>query len=219
MVKKIKQKGFIEMIDMIMVLVVTVIIISISVMSYDGSKTRGVELLGEMNQIAVGIARFKDDTGCYPVRTASLYDVRYSDENYCDNKSIHDSWKGPYIENKPRTVENDISISKFNSTGDKVSNMSSINLPLYTYFDITGSGEKTKKWVLVAERVSPDVINALMEVCNGYEKNSKNTFKKGKCVILPKGQSRPEGIKGILKNKITETTSNYSVGMVIDETM
>lgn len=58
MVKKIKQKGFIEMIDMIMVLVVTVIIISISVMSYDGSKTRGVELLGEMNQIAVGIARF-----------------------------------------------------------------------------------------------------------------------------------------------------------------
>lgn len=219
MKKNIKQKGFFEIMDIMFVLIITVIIVSLSVMNYDGSKTKAVELLGEMSQISVGISRFKDDTGCYPVRTSSLYDIRYADENYCNNKIIHNYWKGPYLENKPRTVENDISISKYNSTGDKLSNLSSFNLPQYTYFDITGSGNKTKKWVLVAERVSPDVINAFMEICNGYEKNSKNTFRKGKCVILPKGQSRPSGIMGILKNKITETTSDYSVGMVINETM
>ena len=216
---KIKQKGFVEIMDIIVVLMITVVIISLSIMNYDGSKTKAGELMGEMNQISMAIGQFKSDTGCFPVRTSSLYDVRYANENYCDNKNISNLWRGPYIENKPRTIENDISISHYNATGNKTSNLSSINLPLYTNIDITGSGTSTKKWVLVAERVSPDVINSFMEICNGYEKDDKNTFRKGKCAILPKGQSRPVGIPGILRNKLKGTTSDYSVGMVIDETM
>lgn len=214
---KFKNKGS-SLVNLLIMIAILSTIIGYETISYDNSSSKSIQMYNDMNKIKIALKNYKTDTGCYPVNLSSLLRKKDLNINYCNNRDISGYWNGPYLTGMI-TYGDDIDYSYINgknSYGDGTWS----NYVISTTFtsDIIGTGDKTKKQFIVAERAPSDIINKTMEICNkGYSDETHKKFKQGNCVIFNKGFVKTDNSIKTSLDKIKTTTSDYSIGMLLEE--
>ena len=214
---EIKNKGF-SLVNLLIMVAILATIIGYSTTSYDSSGAKSVQMYNDLNNISSALKQFKSDTGCFPHMLSSLIKKDYLDNNYCNGKNLSIDWNGPYLTGiGAKGVDLDYSyINGKNKFGDGTWS----NYVISGLFDsdIMGTGTVTTKQFVVAERAPSNIINKVMESCNkGYSDETHNTFKQGRCVIFDKGYSKDNIWGNYSLNKIKENTTDYSIGMLLEE--
>lgn len=214
---KINNKGF-SLVNLLIIVAILATIIGYSTTSYDSSGAKSVQLYNDMSNISTALKQFKNDTGCFPHLLSSLMKKQYLDKNYCGRKDLETYWNGPYITGMGIKGE-DIDYSYINGKnkfGDGGWSNYVISGPFTS--DVMGTGTATTKQFVVAERVPSSIINKAMEICNkGYSDETHKTFKQGNCTIFGKGFSKYDSGISYSLDKIKEDTTDYSIGMLLEE--
>lgn len=214
---KLKNKGS-SLMNLFIMIAILGIIIGFETISFDNSSSKSIQMYNDMSNIKIALKKYKNDTGCYPVNLSSLIGKNSLNTNYCNNKDIEKYWNGPYLTGMYLSGD-DINYSYINgknSYGDGT--WSNYVISTLLTKDITGTGDKTKKQFVVAERVPSDLINKTMEICNkGYSDETHKKFKQGNCVIFNKGFFKTDNSIEASFDRIKETTSDYSIGLLLEE--
>lgn len=99
---KARQGGF-TLLEMVIAISILSIMMAAVVLSYDGSKSRGMILVTSMDEYGGAMQRMKADTACYPRSLVALLDrafVAQGADSFCGSP-LTSQWNGPYIKPVP----------------------------------------------------------------------------------------------------------------------
>ena len=165
-----QQRGF-TLLEIIVGLVLLGILAVAVTGSFDGSRSRAQSLLSQMNEFKSANIRLKQDTGCYALNAALLFDPRQADvtaSNSCA-KQLGRTYNGPYMQAFPLSTDDPTAAAI-----DKVSPQARVNfLAASTAGTEAFAGRRI--YILEASDVEEDVVRAFLVECNGEDTN-RTTF-------------------------------------------
>lgn len=88
-------QGF-TLLELVVAIVLLGVLASVTVFSFDGSRSRGQLLVTAMQGYADGLVRMKADTACFPARLSALVLRSDAATSLCQ-VSLVNQWNGPYV--------------------------------------------------------------------------------------------------------------------------
>lgn len=168
------QAGF-TLVELLVVIAIIGVLAGLSLLSFNGDKSKATELYAKMEQFGSAMMRVKMDVGCFPLVTGVLVQqsLATAANSSCDVDMIT-NWRGPYVKGNPVDATNNLLMSEI---GDNAV------LSVARGNDINGSGN-TRQWYLAVNGVPTPVADQFMVLCNkGYTDAAKTTYKRGACVL------------------------------------
>ncbi len=168
------QAGF-TLVELLVVIAIIGVLAGLSLLSFNGDKSKATELYAKMEQFGSAMMRVKMDVGCFPLVTGVL--VQQSLATAANSSCAVDmqaNWRGPYVKGIPVNAANNLLMSEIGDTAA---------LSVARGSNINGSGN-TRQWYLAVSGVPTSVADQFMVLCNnGYTTSAKTTYKRGACVL------------------------------------
>lgn len=168
------QAGF-TLVELLVVIAIIGVLAGLSLLSFNGDKSKATELYAKMEQFGSAMMRVKMDVGCFPLVTGVL--VQQSLATAANSSCAVDmqaNWRGPYVKGIPVNAANNLLMSEIGDTAA---------LSVARGSNINGSGN-TRQWYLAVSGVPTPVADQFMVLCNnGYTTSAKTTYKRGACVL------------------------------------
>lgn len=168
------QAGF-TLVELLVVIAIIGVLAGLSLLSFNGDKSKATELFAKMDQFGSAMMRVKMDVGCFPLVTGVL--VQQSLATAANSSCAVDmqaNWRGPYVKGNPVNAANNLLMSEIGDTAV---------LSVARGNNINGSGN-TRQWYLAVSGVPTPVADQFMVLCNkGYTTAAKTAYKRGACVL------------------------------------
>lgn len=168
------QAGF-TLVELLIVIAIIGVLAGLSLLSFNGDKSKATELYAKMEQFGSAMMRVKMDVGCFPLVTGVL--VQQSLATAANSSCAVDmqaNWRGPYVKGNPVDAANNLLMSEIGDTAV---------LSVARGNNINGSGN-TRQWYLAVSGVPTPVADQFMVLCNkGYTTAAKTAYKRGACVL------------------------------------
>lgn len=168
------QSGF-TLVELLVVIAIIGVLAGLSLLSFNGDKSKATELFAKMDQFGSAMMRVKMDVGCFPLVTGVLVQQSLATAaNSSCSVDMQANWRGPYVKGNPVNATNNLLMSEIGDTAV---------LSVARGSNINGSGN-TRQWYLAVNGVPTPVADQFMVLCNkGYTTAAKTAYKRGACVL------------------------------------
>lgn len=146
------EAGF-TLLELVVAIVLLGILASVTVFSFDGSRSRGQLLVAAMQEYANALTRMKADTACFPARLSALA-LRSEAETSLCQVSLVQQWNGPYVRDARTNASGQVLLDQI---------APQVLLDLQT---LSGANGGTA-YAILAAHVPDDVLSQAMSACNG----------------------------------------------------
>ncbi len=151
-------RGF-TLLELVVAIVLLGVLASVTVFSFDGSRSRGQLLVTAMQEYANALTRMKADTACFPARLSALALRNEAEASLCQ-VSLVQQWNGPYVRD-----------ARTNGSGQILLDQIAPQLLLDLQ---TGSGINGGiAYLIQASHVPGDILAQAMTACNGVAPGSE----------------------------------------------
>ncbi len=150
--------GF-TLLELVVAIVLLGILASVTVFSFDGSRSRGQLLVAAMQEYANALTRMKADTACFPARLSALA-LRSEAETSLCQVSLVQQWNGPYVRDARTNANGQILLDQI---------APQVVLDLQSAAGVNGG----TAYQVLASHVPTDVLNQAMAACNGTPAGSE----------------------------------------------
>lgn len=171
-----KHQGGFTLVELLVVIAIIGVLAGLSLLSFNGDKSKATELFAKMDQYGSAMMRVKMDVGCFPLVTGVLVQqsLAVSGNSSC-GVDMQANWRGPYVKGAPMDASG--KNIQMNEIGDTAV------LSVASGSNINGSGN-TRQWYLEVSGVPTPVADQFMVLCNkGYVDKDKKFYKRGACVL------------------------------------
>lgn len=170
-----KHQGGFTLVELLVVIAIIGVLAGLSLLSFNGDKSKATELFAKMDQFGSAMMRVKMDVGCFPLVTGVLVQQSLAvPANSSCGVDMQANWRGPYVKGNPVNAANNLLMSEIGDTAV---------LSVARGSNINGSGN-TRQWYLAVSGVPTPVADQFMVLCNkGYTAAAKTAYKRGACVL------------------------------------
>ncbi len=150
--------GF-TLLELVVAIVLLGVLASVTVVSFDGSRSRGQLLITAMQEYANALTRMKADTACFPARLSALALRSEAEVSLCQ-VSLVAQWNGPYVRD-----------ARTNGSGQVLLDQIAPQLLLDLQ---TGAGANGgTAYLIQASHVPGDILAQALLACNGIPAGSE----------------------------------------------
>lgn len=152
--------GF-TLLELVVAIVLLGILASVTVFSFDGSRSRGQLLVAAMQEYANALTRMKADTACFPARLSALALRSEADTSLCQ-VSLVQQWNGPYVRDARTNANGQVLLDQI---------APQVVLELQTGAGVNGG----TAYQVAALHVPADVLSQALGACNGTAPGTETT--------------------------------------------
>jgi prepilin-type N-terminal cleavage/methylation domain-containing protein len=156
--RRSRTAGF-TLLELVVAIVLLGILASVTVFSFDGSRSRGQLLVAAMQEYANALTRMKADTACFPARLSALA-LRSEAESSLCQVSLVQQWNGPYVRDARTNANGQILLDQI---------APQVVLDLQTGTGLNGG----TAYLVLASHVPVDVLSQALMACNGAPAGSE----------------------------------------------
>lgn len=153
-----RERGF-TLLELVIAIVLLGVLASVTVFSFDGSRSRGQLLVAAMQEYANALTRMKADTACFPARLSALALRSESETSLCQ-VSLVQQWNGPYVRDARTNASGQILL-------DQISPQ--LVLDIQTGMGMNGG----TAYLIQASHVPEDILTQALVACNGAPAGSE----------------------------------------------
>ena len=146
------SRGF-TLLELVIAIVLLGILASVTVFSFDGSRSRGQLLVAAMQEYANALTRMKADTACFPARLSALLQRSEAETSLCQ-VSLVQQWNGPYVRDARTNAGGQVLLDQI---------APQLVLDIQTTTGVSGG----TAYLVQASHVPADILAQALTACNG----------------------------------------------------
>ena len=147
------RTGGFTLLELVVAIVLLGVLASVTVFSFDGSRSRGQLLVTAMQEYANALTRMKADTACFPARLSALALRSEAEASLCQ-VSLVPQWNGPYVRD-----------ARTNGSGQVL--LDQIAPQLLLDLQTGSSANGGTAYLIQASHVPGDILTQALSACNG----------------------------------------------------